>query len=171
MVSAKEETVQEARLHRLIVAVIVTAALLCLAPTAHASPPDPTWIAGFYDNADFDDVALLITNTLGVAERSVRCSLCPERLVTGTLLPTDSDTRPLSFRSSALSRAPPVVQIIVVGSTNAGILAPSPWSLTRLPRIDTREEIPPEDQAGQNPGDMPGTGISRGGAAAPRGLH
>jgi hypothetical protein len=120
--------------HRLVV-VVTLVAVLCLVPVAHGSPPDPTWIAGLYDNADFDDVVFLITSTPGVAERSVGCPLCPPRLVTSTLFATDSDTRPLSFRSSALSRAPPVVQIIVVGSTNAGILAPSPWSLTRLPRI------------------------------------
>jgi hypothetical protein len=131
--------------HRLVV-VVTLVAVLCLVPAAHGSPPDPTWIAGLCDNADFDDVVFLITNTLGVAERSVGCSLCPRRLGTSTLLPTDSDTRPLSFRSSALSRAPPVGQIIVVGSTNAGIFAPSPWSLTRLPRIDIREAIPRQTQ-------------------------
>jgi hypothetical protein len=130
--------------HRLVV-VVTLVAVLCLVPVAHGSPPDPTWIAGLYDNADFDDVVFLITSTPGVAERSVGCPLCPPRLVTSTLFATDSDTRPLSFRSSALSRAPPVVQIIVVGSTNAGILAPSPWSLTRLPRIDNREAIPQTD--------------------------
>jgi hypothetical protein len=131
--------------HRLVVVVVTLVAVLCMVPAAHGSPPDPTWIAGLYDNADFDDVVFLITNTLGVVERSVGCSLRPRRLVTSVLFATDSDTRPLSFRSSALSRAPPVGQIIVVGSTNAGIFAPSPWSLTRLPRIDNREAIPQTD--------------------------
>jgi len=36
-------------------------ALLALAPLANASPPDPLWIAGIYDAADFDDVILAIT--------------------------------------------------------------------------------------------------------------
>ena len=39
----------------------LVAAILTLAPFTHASPPDQTWIAGFYDNADFDDVVLFIT--------------------------------------------------------------------------------------------------------------
>src|SRR5262245_10687219 len=39
-----------------------------LVPLAHASPPDPTWIAGFYDGADFDDVVLAIVS-LAVASR------------------------------------------------------------------------------------------------------
>jgi hypothetical protein len=27
---------------------------------AHASPPDPTWIGGFYDDADYDDAVLAL---------------------------------------------------------------------------------------------------------------
>jgi hypothetical protein len=32
---------------------------------AHASPPDETWQPGIYDDADFDDVVLLITSLTG----------------------------------------------------------------------------------------------------------
>jgi len=35
--------------------------LLAVAPLANASPPDPLWIAGIYDAADFDDVIVAIT--------------------------------------------------------------------------------------------------------------
>ena len=41
----------------LLVAVAIT-----LVPLAHASPVDPTWISGLYDDSDGDDVVLLITN-------------------------------------------------------------------------------------------------------------
>jgi len=37
-----------------------------LAPIAWASPPDPTWISGMYDDADFDDVVTYLTS-LGTA--------------------------------------------------------------------------------------------------------
>jgi hypothetical protein len=129
--------------HRLVV-VVTFVAVLCLVPAAHGSPPDPTWIAGLYDNADFDDVVFLITSALGVAERTVGCSLRPQRLVTSIPFATDSNTQPLSFRSSALGRAPPVAEMIVVVNTNAGILASYPLSLTRLPRIDNQEAITPD---------------------------
>jgi hypothetical protein len=33
-----------------------------LTPMAWASPPDPTWISGMYDDADFDDVVTLLTS-------------------------------------------------------------------------------------------------------------
>jgi hypothetical protein len=36
-----------------------------LTPLAYASPPDPAWIEGIYDDADSDDVIVMITS--GVA--------------------------------------------------------------------------------------------------------
>ena len=37
-------------------------ALLTLMPLAHASPPDPVWIAGIYDGGDLDDLILAATS-------------------------------------------------------------------------------------------------------------
>ena len=34
--------------------------LLTLVPLAHASPPDPVWIAGIYDMGDFDEVVSML---------------------------------------------------------------------------------------------------------------
>jgi hypothetical protein len=39
-----------------------------LGPLAHASPPDPTYIPGLYDNADYDDVILLVLSTVGALD-------------------------------------------------------------------------------------------------------
>jgi hypothetical protein len=43
-----------------LVALSLVAALTVPAALAHASPPDPTWIAGFYDGADLDDVIVAV---------------------------------------------------------------------------------------------------------------
>ena len=43
-------------------ALLMVGVLTGLVPLAHASPLDPTWIAGFYDDADFDDVVLAIVS-------------------------------------------------------------------------------------------------------------
>jgi hypothetical protein len=50
--------------------------LLIIAPVtlAHASPPDPTWLAGVYDQADFDDVVDLLTSAL----EATNCTVAPE---------------------------------------------------------------------------------------------
>src|SRR5215467_3350987 len=41
----------------------IVVALILLPPLAFASPPDPSWIAGFYDGADGDDVVNLVYET------------------------------------------------------------------------------------------------------------
>jgi len=50
---------------------VLTAVLLLLAlvPLAHAGPPDPTWIAGIYDDADLDEAVATVTNADALIER------------------------------------------------------------------------------------------------------
>jgi len=49
---------------------ITLLALLSIVPVtlAHASPPDQTWLAGVYDQADFDDVVGLLTSALDATD-------------------------------------------------------------------------------------------------------
>jgi hypothetical protein len=50
---------------------VVLVLLVCcgiLPPLADSSPPDPTWFPGIYDNADYDDVIGLLTDTAAVRE-------------------------------------------------------------------------------------------------------
>jgi hypothetical protein len=53
---------------RILLALASLVALGGLGPLAHASPPDPTYIPGFYDNADHDDVILLVLSTVGTLD-------------------------------------------------------------------------------------------------------
>lgn len=32
----------------------------------HASPPDPTWLAGLYDDGDYDDVVQVVVSAVAV---------------------------------------------------------------------------------------------------------
>jgi len=48
-------------------ALLTLGLLVGLVPIAYASPPDPTWVAGFYDDADFDDVVLAIVSAVVAA--------------------------------------------------------------------------------------------------------
>ncbi len=45
-------------------ALLLTGVLVTLVPLAHFSPPDPTWIAGIYDNADYDQAVVAITDAI-----------------------------------------------------------------------------------------------------------
>ncbi len=41
---------------------ILLVTMVPLTPMAYASPPDPVWVVGFFDDADFDDVVVFITS-------------------------------------------------------------------------------------------------------------
>jgi hypothetical protein len=47
------------------IALLVLAVGLVLPVLAHASPPDPSWIPGIYDDADYDDVVTRIVSGTG----------------------------------------------------------------------------------------------------------
>ncbi|HYB41964.1 MAG TPA: hypothetical protein VEL75_09365 [Candidatus Methylomirabilis sp.] len=51
--------------------------LAILAPMAYASPPDPSWIPGLYDGADYDDVVVLVTSGVGVVALSLPAEIHP----------------------------------------------------------------------------------------------
>jgi len=42
--------------------------LVCIRVLADASPPDPSWIGGFWDDGDYDSLILHIGSHLGGAE-------------------------------------------------------------------------------------------------------
>jgi hypothetical protein len=45
--------------------ILLLLSILALTPLAYASPPDPAWVAGIYDEADLDDVIQLATSADG----------------------------------------------------------------------------------------------------------
>ena len=81
--------------------------LLLLTPIADASPPDPSWIAGLYDNADFDDVVLSVTSSVGIVEL---IPLADVSRAPAPLYPIQYSERPVSTElpDALRSRAPPL---------------------------------------------------------------
>jgi hypothetical protein len=57
-----------------LVLVILGAMLAMVTPLAYASPVDPTWLPGFWDNGDFDDVILFLTSDLPLLD-TVECTI------------------------------------------------------------------------------------------------
>ena len=90
-----------------VVVLLLVIALLALQPLAQASPPDPTWIPGLWDDSDYDDVVLVVTGAVIVAESFFADPLGP---LVSCLCPVASHrckivaARPLE---SSCSRAPP----------------------------------------------------------------
>jgi hypothetical protein len=85
------------------------ACLLTLTPLAYASPPDPTWQLGFFDDDDFDEVVGYITSATGLAEGPVVRCLRPVPIL--VILKNGPSDEPVPFAplSSCDPRAPPTV--------------------------------------------------------------
>jgi len=52
---------------RSVLLVILLVLLLGLVPVAYASPPDPTWIGGYWDDDDFDNAVVSIVSACAIA--------------------------------------------------------------------------------------------------------
>ena len=92
---------------RLTLSLLVVVTFGAIAPLAHVMPPDQTWIGGFYDNADYDEVILAVMGVDGAPD-SGRSVLFPW----ATITQLRSSTRPVSVASdprlTLADRAPPL---------------------------------------------------------------
>ena len=88
--------------------VVLLALLTGLIPLAYASPPDQTWLRGFYDDADYDDVVIALTSTVAASDATVM----PELRLTAEVCQAFRVPEPLhpesAFRSPYHLRAPPL---------------------------------------------------------------
>ena len=84
----------------------MTSGLVTL-PLAYASPPDPTWIPGLYDNADYDDVVGLVTDQTGVSSSSQAPMRIEHGPVARVPLP-ELDPGPHRVLDAPKGRGPPV---------------------------------------------------------------
>src|SRR5215471_4226878 len=84
---------------------VLLLALLIITPVtlAHASPPDQTWLAGVYDQADFDDVVGLLTSALDATDSTA----APEAGACFALVPKLS-LATVACPSSAPAYSPPL---------------------------------------------------------------
>lgn len=81
--------------------------LIGLSPLAQAIPPDPTWIPGIYDDADYDDVVCLVTSGDGNIETAGAAEALSALPSAGRTPAVEDDWAPGSPSFSSHSRAPP----------------------------------------------------------------
>jgi hypothetical protein len=94
-------------MRRRLVVTLLIGLLMTLTPLAHAEPPDQTWIAGLYDDADYDDVALSVTSGTGLVECRPPNDSGLILTALGAVQPHD-ESRPAKLAPSSNSaRAPP----------------------------------------------------------------
>ncbi len=83
-------------------------ALLSLPPMAYASPPDETWIGGWFDNADYDDIVLIVMSAVGTLDSLLVQSITVGETVVATVPQIDENAPLILALSSPSTRAPPV---------------------------------------------------------------
>jgi hypothetical protein len=91
---------------RVLLVALVAIAPLTLTTLAHASPPDPSWLQGIYDDADYDDVVALLTSETGEVQAAPAERL-PILLSTQRVAEPPERVGPIVAVSATRSRAPP----------------------------------------------------------------
>jgi len=106
--ASKESGTLRDGMTRRLIALAVVGVVVCSPVLAYADPPDPTWIAGFWDDADYDDVIVRITSTSSAAEMHPPCALEPHWVAIWTVLLGDDRLSPSPAPGSHQPRAPPI---------------------------------------------------------------
>ena len=96
-----------ARRARVALALLLLLGLSGLTALAYASPPDPSWIRGIYDDADYDDVVLLVSSEVGSVTPAALDELRPLPRIVGELAHSGESAALTPLASATHSRAPP----------------------------------------------------------------
>ena len=90
-----------------MLAALLLSVVVALPPIAHAAPTDPVWIAGLYDDNDYDDIVLFIIGAVGAVKSGVISPVGPVIICLGLI--TLGRPQFVSFRllESLSTRAPP----------------------------------------------------------------
>lgn len=86
---------------------VLVGAFLALRALAFADPPDPSWIAGFWDDDDYDDVVILVTSTCGVVESDPCVHPGPIRISAALVVYPEEGPSPTRVPNSHRPRDPP----------------------------------------------------------------
>lgn len=92
---------------RCLVALVVVGLLGVLTPAAHADPPDPTWLAGYWDDNDFDTAVGLIAGASALAARAVIVEANPSSVPAERGEATELIVDSLTLQALSSPRAPP----------------------------------------------------------------
>jgi len=88
--------------------VALLAALVALTPLAYATPPDPTWVSGFFDDDDNDNGVFLVTSSLAALDPFPLCCWTSFPVFGPAVALDNSGPAFSQDGSSADARAPPL---------------------------------------------------------------
>jgi hypothetical protein len=90
-------------------AILLLGVVLALPPIAHAAPTDPVWIAGLYDDNDYDDVVLFIIGAVSAVDSRVLGPVGPVVVCLGLICASKSRSAPVQPLAPFSTRAPPAL--------------------------------------------------------------
>jgi hypothetical protein len=79
-----------------------------LTPLAYATPPDPTWVSGFFDDDDNDNGVFFVTSSLAALDPFPLCYWSPFPAFGPAVVLDDQGPASSLDSSSADARAPPL---------------------------------------------------------------
>jgi hypothetical protein len=86
---------------------LVAIVLGALVPFAYATPLDPTYIPGIWDNADYDDVVILATSSSGATDSHTPNDLIRPLVVMALVAQGEDGPFPAAWPAPPPPRAPP----------------------------------------------------------------
>ena len=89
-------------------AFLLLVCLVSLTSLAYAIPPDPTWMDGFFDDLDFDDVVVSLSWAAWAVEGDPLASLTPVPVSVHLVQPGEQPVRSTKILPPFLGRAPPL---------------------------------------------------------------
>ncbi len=93
----------------LLPAALILTSLALLLALAYASPPDPSWIPGIYDDADYDDVVTLVMASTGNVATATPVDSRPTASLVERVPPFTDHIAVAPSHSASPPRAPPVL--------------------------------------------------------------
>ena len=92
---------------RVLVVWLLVTVLGTLASVAYATPPDPTYFAGFWDDDDYDNVVTLATSSSGTTDSHDQTDLTHVLVLIAPVPGREDALLPRAFSSPHAPRAPP----------------------------------------------------------------
>ncbi len=96
------------RIIMLIVGAALPTALIALTPLGYASPPDPTWVSGIFDDDDNDNGVYFVTSSTATLDPFPPCGWSPFPGFWTALVLGDRELGSAPYTSTVDARAPPI---------------------------------------------------------------
>lgn len=121
----------------MVIALILIAGFVAMIPFTYASAIDPTWLAGIYDDADYDEIVRLLTETSGVGTAPVHPAAESLTFITRIVVEGMNEPPQSAIPRSIQPRSPPT-QTVSALLRRTRLISPS-HSAVGASSVDSRD--------------------------------